>query len=382
MELLELICQNLLSPHLLFFALGVASGLLKSDLAIPEQLGKFLFIYLMLAIGFGGGVAIAETAHVDTSVLLTILGGLFMGFLQPFVSFFCLRSTTQLDKLTAAAVAAHYGSISMVTFVAAVNFLEFKSVPYAGYITAVIALMEAPAVISGLWIAQQAEPKRTHNTGSAFRFMQHVATNGSIVLLVGAFIIGVVSGPTGLQKVEGFLVAPFQGILVFFLLDMGLLVAKHIADLRSFSISLLLFGIYMPLVNAMVGISLSMLIGLDKGTGFLFTVLAASASYVVVTAAMRTALPQAKAAIYLPMSLAITFPFNITVGIPLYFALADKLLSWATKGLEAISAVLLHQVLREARSVLWNPMNILGHPVESNTLVNYHQVEVLPAFLY
>ena len=327
MELINLMQQNLLSPHLLFFVLGIVAGLLKSDLAIPEQLGKFFAIYLMLAIGFQGGITIAEAGHIDGKMMATIVSGLLVGLTQPFMSYFLLQKTTQLDKLTAAAVAAHYGSISMVTFVAAINFLGLKSVPYAGYIVAVIALMEAPAVLSGLFIAYKAEPRLTaHTPKASAQLVRHIATNGPILLLMGAFFIGLITGPQGMQKLEGGLVTPFQGILLFFLLDMGLLVAKHIADLKSFRINLLLFGIYMPLINASIGIGLSRLLGLDKGTGFLFTVLVASASYIVVTAAMRTALPQAKVAIYLPMSLAVTFPFNITLGIPLYFMLAERFL--------------------------------------------------------
>lgn len=326
MEFLSLVQQNLLSPHLLFFTLGILAGIAKSDLAIPEQVSKFLFTYLMLAIGFKGGVAIAGTS-VDAKLLWVIVGGLLAGFLQPFLSYFLLRQTSRLDKLTAAAVAAHYGSISMVTYVTATSFLESKGVAFAAYMTAVIALMEAPAIVSGLFIAYQAEPQLAKNTqdtsGHGFR---DIATNGALVLLVGAFLIGWITGPTGMKKVEGFLVTPFQGILVFFLLDMGLVVAKHIADLKSFSISLLLFGIYMPLFNALAGIGFSKLVGLDPGTGFLFSVLLAGASYIVVTAAMRATLPQAKVAIYLPMSLAITFPFNITLGIPLYFSLAERFL--------------------------------------------------------
>lgn len=327
MELIGLIQQNLLSPHLLFFVLGIVAGLLKSDLAIPKRLGKFLAIYLMLVIGFRGGLTMAEAGQIDMKMIATIVSGVLVGLLQPFMGYFLLQKTTQLDKPTAAAVAAHYGSISMVTFVAAINFLGIKAVPYAGYIVAVIALMEAPAVLSGLFIAYQAEPSLTaHNSQTSSWLVRHVVTNGSILLLMGAFFIGWIAGPKGMQKIEALLVTPFQGILLFFLLDMGLLVAKHVADLKNFSINLLLFGIYMPLINAVIGIGLSMLIGLDKGTGFLFTVLVASASYIVVTAAMRTSLPQAKVAIYLPMSLAVTFPFNITIGIPLYFMLAERCL--------------------------------------------------------
>ena len=325
MELFSLIYQNLVSPHLLFFALGIAAGLLKSDLVIPEQIGRFLAIYLVLAIGFQGGVMVATTPQCDLKMVATLVTGCVIGFLQPFWGYALLKKTTQLDTPTAAATAAHYGSISMVTFVAACNFLSMKAIPYAGYIVAVIALMEAPAVISGLCIAHRAMPTLQQPLAQQ-KLYRHITTNGTVLLLLGSFFIGFVTGPRSMQKLEGFLVAPFQGILLLFLLDMGLLVAQHIADLKHFSRGLLLFGIYMPLLHAVLGIGMSRLIGLEQGTGFLFTVLISSASYIVVTAAMRSALPQAKVAIYLPMSLAVTFPFNIALGIPWYFMLAEKFL--------------------------------------------------------
>ena len=327
MELIRLIQENLLSPHLLFFAFGILARLMKSDLAIPEQISKFLFIYLMLSIGFKGGVTIAATASVEGKMVFTILGALLAGFCQPFLGFLLLRSTTQLDRLTSAAVAAHYGSVSVVTFVAAINFLGLKSTPYAGYMVAIMAMMEAPAILSGLLIAYSTDTNLAkRKVGTSFNAIKHIVTNGALLLLVASFIIGLLSGPKGMQKLEGFLVIPFQGILVFFLLDMGLVVAKYFGDLKHFTLRLALFGIYMPLLGAAIGLGLSMLIGLDKGTGFLLMVLLASASYIAVTAAMRAALPQAKVAIYLPLSLGITFPFNITMGIPLYFMLAERFL--------------------------------------------------------
>jgi hypothetical protein len=211
--------------------------------------------------------------------------------------------------------------------VAAINFLGLKSTPYAGYMVAIMAMMEAPAILSGLLIAYSTDPNLAKGkVGTSFNSIKHIATNGTFLLLVASFIIGLLSGPRGMQKLEGFLVIPFQGILVFFLLDMGLMVAKYFDDLNHFSLKLMLFGIYMPVMSAGIGLGMGMLIGLDKGTGFLLMVLLASASYIAVTAAMRTALPQAKVAIYLPLSLGVTFPFNITMGIPLYFMLAERFL--------------------------------------------------------
>ncbi|HUU73809.1 MAG TPA: sodium-dependent bicarbonate transport family permease [Burkholderiales bacterium] len=328
MEIFDLFTRNLLSPPILFFALGVLAGYLKSDLDVPDQISRYLSIYLMMAIGFKGGVAIAETAEFNLQIIATIGAGLVTGFTQPFLGYFLLKWTTKLDSATAAAVAAHYGSISMVTFVTAVSFLEGNAVFYAGYIVAVLALMEAPAILTGLFIAHRAEPVTiTAGRQATPRLSREIFTNGAILLLTGSFLIGWATGTSGMEKMHGFLVEPFNGILSFFLLDMGLLVSRQLHQLKEFTPRLVLFGLYMPLVGATVGLVLSMLIGLDVGTATLFTVLIASASYIAVTAAMRLALPQAKVAIYLPMSLAITFPFNIIVGIPLYFSLAEILLN-------------------------------------------------------
>lgn len=281
----------------------------------------------MMAIGFKGGVAIAETPEINGTIIAAIAAGITTGFLQPFIGYALLKLTTKLDSPTAAAISAHYGSISMVTFVTAVSFLNANHIVYAGYIVAILALMEAPAILTGLFIAHKAEPKTIKATEKATpRLSREIFTNGAILLLTGSFLIGWASGTEGMAKMSGFLVDPFQGLLAFFLLDMGLVVSKEMHHLREFNWKMILFGIYMPLIGSVIGLSLSWLIGLDLGTGFLFTVLVASASYIAVTAAMRLALPQAKAAIYIPMTLAITFPFNIAFGIPLYFALAQKIL--------------------------------------------------------
>ncbi len=349
MDLISLILQNLLSPALLFFALGILAGVVRSDLEIPQSISRYLSIFLMMAIGLKGGVAFANTPEFTAEVLWTVLAGLVLGFLQPVLGFVLLRLTTRIDRPTAAAVAAHYGSISIVTFATAVSFLGVNSVIYAGYIVAVVALMEAPAILSGLYLARRNPGQKALATGAvgaavtpdvalnadlmpaskpAFsgKLLHEVLTNGAIFLLVGTFLIGWIIGQPGLDKLEGFVVTPFQGVLCLFLLDMGLVVARNLGQLRQFTLSLVAFGLYMPLIGAAVGLAMARLIGLDVGTGTLFAVLCASASYIAVPAAMRMALPEAKAAIYLPMSLAITFPFNIVAGIPLYYAGAKALL--------------------------------------------------------
>lgn len=329
MDLLHLIAQNLISPAILFFGLGVLAGFFKSDLEVPDSISRYLSIYLMMAIGFKGGVAIANTPDLNGEVVAAVAAGLGVGFLQPFLGYALLRATTSIDRATAAAVAAHYGSISMVTFVTATSFLKTNEVVYAGYIVAILALMEAPAILSGLYIAHRADPKTRSHAREEKRLAREIFTNGAILLLFGSFLIGWATGQTGMEKMEGFLSTPFQGILALFLLDMGLLVSKNLHHLKSFTPSLVLFGLYMPLIGAAIGLALSYAIGLDVGTGTLFAVLCASASYIAVPAAMRLALPEAKAAIYVPMSLAITFPFNVILGLPLYYALARTLLSKA-----------------------------------------------------
>lgn len=327
MEFLNAISANLLTPPILFFMLGILAGTLKSDLQVPESISRYLSLYLMMAIGFKGGVALANTPDINHEILLTAAAGVLVGFLQPFMGYWLLKRTTKLDNPTAAAVAAHYGSISMVTFVTASAFLDTHEIIYAGYIVAVLALMEAPAIISGLFIAHRTAPETKTHTSEEKRLGRDIFTNGAIMLLFGSFFIGWITGPSGMEKVDDFLVDPFQGILCLFLLDMGLMVARNLSHLKGFSWSLVAFALYMPLIGGVIGMSLSYLIGLDVGTGLLFTSLCAGASYIAVPAAMRLALPEAKAAIYLPMSLAITFPFNIVLGIPLYYQVAEKILS-------------------------------------------------------
>ena len=322
MEFLQTIAMNVLSPAILFFVLGMIACCFKSDLEVPDSISSYLSIYLMMAIGFKGGVAIANTPSFDVQLICVTLFGIGFSFLYPFIGYGLLGLTTKIDKATAAAIAAHYGSISMVTFATAAAFLKANSIQYEGYIVAVLALMEAPAILSGLYIAHRAAPETCVHDQEEKRLTREIFTNGAILLLLGAFIIGWLSGQEGMNKVEGFLVTPFQGFLCLFLLDMGLLVGKNFHNLRSITPSLVAFGIYMPLLGGGIGLIAGYMIGVDSGTGMLLMILCASASYIAVPAAMRLALPEAKAAIYLPLSLAVTFPFNVTLGIPLYYTLA------------------------------------------------------------
>lgn len=327
-EIFALFTQNFFTPAILFFILGLISGILKSDLEIPPAISKYLAIYLMLSIGFKGGVAITQTDEVNSIVIGTISAGVIFSFILPFIAYFILNNISKLDKITAAAVAAHYGSVSVVTFVTAGNFLNNKDISFAGFIVAVLALMEAPAILSGLFLANlnmQTSGKSSDKV-SLKKLLKKIVTSGPILLLIGSFVIGTLTEKNGLEKMEGFLITPFQGFLALFLLDMGITVAKQKKQLKELNLNLALFAIFMPMIGGFLGVAFSTIIGLDLGTGTIFAVLCSSASYIAVPAAMQIALPQAKAPIYLSMSLGITFPFNIMFGIPLYYSLITAFL--------------------------------------------------------
>lgn len=322
--MLNIFLENISSPIILFFILGILSGLLKSDLKMPEQLSKFLSLYLMMAIGFKGGVAINQAGNLNLKMFNLLSFGVLCGIIQPFIAYFLLNKTTKLDKATKAAISAHYGSVSMVTFLTTMNFLDEHSISYAGYIIAIVAAMETPAIISALFLANR---EKTSLLGLLKSKEVNIFTNGVLFLLIGSFLIGVLSGSNGMEKMKGFLVTPFQGLLALFLLDMGLVVSRQLTHLKEFSIKLFAFGIYMPFIGASIGLLISKLIHLDIGTATLFTTLCASSSYIAATVAMRNSLPEAKIGIYLPLSLAVTFPFNISIGIPLYFYLVKLVLN-------------------------------------------------------
>lgn len=311
---LDILTGNLLVPTILFFALGLIAAFARSDLSIPAGAAKFMSIYLLLAIGFKGGVSLA--AHgVSADLFLALLAGVALSLAIPFVAFVLLRATTRLDRLNAAAVAGHYGSISIVTFVTAASLLDVAGIAHDGYMVAVAATMEAPAIVSALWLA--------HRGGGAaarpIRLGRELLANGSIVLLVGAFAIGALTGGRGMEMIAPFIVTPFTGILCLFLLDMGVTAGRSLTGNRHLlTPALLAAGVLIPLTGAAMALGLGILIGLSGGSLFLLTVLAASASYIAVPAAMRMALPEAEPGIYLTMSLGVTFPFNLTLGLPLY----------------------------------------------------------------
>lgn len=321
MNLVDLAAQNLLSPMVLFFALGLAAALARSDLTVPEAVAKTLALYLMLSIGFKGGVEVA--ANGITLRMIGVMGvGIALSFALPVLGFLILRAISGLSKVDAAAVAAHYGSISIVTFIAATEIVRGQDLPFEGYIVAVAAVMETPAILSALLLARSGQPARNGHDGIG-PLLHEVSLNGSVVMLVGSFLIGWATGPKGLEMIAPFIVDPFRGVLCLFLLDMGLVAGRGMREgARHLSVPVLGFGIVMPLISAVLATLVIWPLGLSLGGAALFVTLAASASYIAVPAAMRLALPEAKPAIYLTLSLGVTFPFNLSLGIPLYLALA------------------------------------------------------------
>ncbi|WP_376873646.1 sodium-dependent bicarbonate transport family permease [Albirhodobacter sp. R86504] len=314
----ETLFGNLIVPTILFFALGLVAAALRSDLSIPEGAAKFLSLYLLLAIGFKGGHSLSQYG-LSADIFKALAAGILLSFALPFLAFVLLRVMTSLDTVNAAAVAGHYGSISIVTFVAATSLLELSNLKFDGYMVAVAASMEVPAILSALWIAR----RFSGDTTTACVPMRELLTNGSVVLLVGAFGIGAVTRENGMAMIAPFVVTPFTGILCIFMLDMGLTAGRSLMHNRHLMrAGLFGFGVVMPMAGALLAWGAGALIGLQTGSLFLLMVLGASASYIAVPAAMRIALPKATPGIYLTLALGVTFPFNITVGLPVYLWLA------------------------------------------------------------
>jgi hypothetical protein len=328
----SLILSNILNPPVLFFFLGMIAVFVQSDLEIPNPLPKLFSLYLLVAIGFKGGHELLESG-LSSSIIVTLLAAILMASIVPVYSFFILR--IKLDNYNAAAIAATYGSISAVTFITASSLLDKLQIDYGGHMVAALALMESPAIVVGLILVRVYTKKATISTNeneieieetSWSEVLREAFLNGSVLLLIGSLITGLLTGSSGWGKVHLFVEKDlFYGALMFFLLDMGLVAARRIRDLRQAGMFLIGFAVLMPIANAFIGIILAKIIGMGEGNALLFAVLCASASYIAVPAAMRMTVPEANPSLYVSMALAITFPFNIIVGIPIYLQ-AIKLL--------------------------------------------------------
>lgn len=320
--------QNFVDPAILFFVFGVLAGALRSNLEIPRSIAKFFSLYLLMALGLKGGFALAQTG-LTTTVIYGLLAALLMAFLVPAVGFLLLRRF--VNGFDAAAVSAAYGSVSAVTFVTAVQLLENSGLNPGGHMTVAMVIMESPAIVMAVLLANMLRHQSGNQTSTASvppigKILHESFTDGAHLLLLGAMAIGWITGEAGQAMMQPFSGDLFKGMLAFFLLDMGLLVAHHFRQAIATSKVLLSYAVFSPFVHASVALGLAVLIGLPVADGVLLMVLSASASYIVVPAVLRYAIPEANPALYFGLSLGITFPVNILIGIPIYMQAAKWVL--------------------------------------------------------
>lgn len=329
---LQTLLDNITHPPVLFFFLGLMAVAVRSDLEIPNQIGKFFSIYLLFDIGIKGGEELFHSGFSPV-VVKVVITCLILSFTIPFIVYKILR--LRLDVYNAGAIAATYGSISAVTFATTVSFLESQNIEFGGYMVAGMALMESPAIVAGLILIGLAvgKSKGASESGAGavdrnFKKILHEAFfNGSVFLLVGSLIIGIVSGSAGEKELGPFVTGIFKGMLSLYMLDMGLLAGRRLGELKKSGPSLVGFALIYPITFCFLGIAVAYLLGLDKGDALLLTVLTASASYIAVPAAMRISVPQANMSLLLPMSLGVTFTFNVTLGIPMFYAIITSIWS-------------------------------------------------------
>ncbi len=316
----QILISNLTNPTLLFFLLGIFAAIVKSDLEIPPGSVKFISLYLLFAIGFKGGQELAHSTF-SVEILYSLLFGVVVASVIPIYTFFILKR--RLSVSDAAAVAAAYGSVSAVTFVAATSFLEAQKVEFGGEMVAVMALMESPAIIVGV-ILMMRYTSGPSGEGRLKNIFQHSFTNGSVLMVLGSLFIGIIADSKQAEGIKPFTTDIFKGFLAIFLLEMGMVTAKRFAAFRKYGLFVTGFALVIPAINGCIVAVASGLITQNVGNRFIFAILAASASYIAVPAAMRLAAPKADPGLYLPMALGLTFPFNITVGLPLYYAIVKN----------------------------------------------------------
>jgi hypothetical protein len=316
----HLLIDNLTNPALLFFFLGIIAVQLKSDLEIPPNSSKFISLYLLFSIGFKGGLELSHS-NLDMEILWSLLFGVFLAITVPFYAFFILRKKFSVEN--SGAIAAAYGSVSAVTFVTAISFLEIEQIEFGGHMVAVMALMEAPSIIVGVLLMSLYQKNRPKN-GELKKVLHHSVTNGSVLLILGSLVIGFLANDQQAEGITPFTTDIFKGFLAVFLLDMGITSGRKLNDFLKKGWFALLFALIVPIINGTIVAWFSQFITENVGNRFLFAILAASASYIAVPAAMRLAAPKANPSLYIPMALAITFPFNITIGMPLYMYIVQN----------------------------------------------------------
>ena len=316
--------ENFLDPAILFFVFGVFAGLIKSNLSIPEPLTKFLSLYLLMGLGLKGGFALNESGF-NTEIIITLLIAIFLAILVPILGYNFLKH--RLGRFDAAAISATYGSVSAVTFITASQFLDNNSISYGGHMAAAMALMESPAIIIAIYFGNRANmyDKKEKNKIPTTVLIKDSLKDGAQLLLIGAMFVGFFSGKTGEQTMAPFSIDLFKGMLAFFLLDMGLQVAKNLGTILNKSKFLILYSLLGPPIHAIFALILARIFEVPLGDTVLLMILAASASYIAVPAALKYAIPKADPTLYFGMSLGITFPINILIGIPFYTWLAQAL---------------------------------------------------------
>lgn len=314
---LDLLIDNLTSPALLFFLLGIIAVYIKSDLEIPPNSSKFISLYLLFSIGFNGGRELAHSTF-SMEIIWVLLFGVVSSIIIPIYTFFILKK--KLSTENAGAIAAAYGSISAVTFVTAVSFLELQQVPYSGHMVALMALMEAPAIVVGVVLIMMygAKSEKSPKIGS---LVGHSFANGSVLMILGSLVIGFLASESQAQDITPFTTDIFKGFLALFLLDMGIVSGRKLSDFLRNGWFTTLFAVIIPVINGIAVAWLSQFVTESTGDRFMLAILCASASYIAVPAAMKMAVPKANPGLYLPMALAVTFPFNITLGFPLYMSI-------------------------------------------------------------
>ena len=308
-------------PALLFFFLGILAVQVKSDLEIPANSSKFISLYLLFSIGFKGGQELSHSPY-DPEILWSLLFGIFLAIFVPLYSYFILRR--RFSVANSGAIAASYGSVSAVTFVTAISFMELEQVAYGGHMVAVMALMEAPSIVVGVLLIAIFDKKN----GCALplpKVFRHSVTNGSVLLILGSLLIGFLASEHQAEGIAPFTTDIFKGFLAVFLLDMGITSGGELSALVKKGWFALVFAILIPIINGCITAAITSAFISDPGNRFLFAILAASASYIAVPAAMRLAVPRANPSLYLPMALAITFPFNITLGMPIYLQIIQAI---------------------------------------------------------
>jgi hypothetical protein len=310
---------NLTNPTILFFLLGVLAVTVKSDLEIPPSSSKFISLYLLFAIGFKGGQELSH-AEINAEVIWTLITGLLVSAIIPLYTFFILR--LKLDNQNAAAVAAAYGSVSAVTFVAAMSFLDFHALACGGHMVAVMALMESPAIIVAVVLMKRWENGTSQN-GNLWQTIKHSLTNGSVLLILGSLLIGYFADAKQAEGIKPFTTDIFKGFLSLFLLEMGMVTARRFGAFKKYGLTMTLFGLIVPLINGITVAYLSHWLTDDVANRFVLAVLAASASYIAVPAAMKMAAPQSDPGLFVPMALGVTFPMNLTVGMSIYLWIVE-----------------------------------------------------------